>query len=175
MTNFIEPMLLLHVCCAPCAAGCVERLLAAGREVRLYYSNSNINTVEEFERRLASVERLAGIFALKLEIDPYDHKAWAKAVAGYEPEPERGKRCTLCFARSLGQTARRAKELNANFATTLTVSPHKSSPVIFEVGRVYDNFEAWDFKKQDGFKHGRELAKQHGFYLQNFCGCEYSL
>ena len=91
MTNSTEPMLLLHVCCAPCAAGCVERLLETGREVRLYYSNSNITTKEEFERRLDSVERLAGIFGLALEVDPYDHDGWRGAVAGFESEPERGR------------------------------------------------------------------------------------
>ena len=54
--------LLLHVCCAPCAAGCVERLIAEDREVTLYFSNSNIATEEEFARRLVSVEALARIF-----------------------------------------------------------------------------------------------------------------
>ena len=175
MTNSCETMLLLHVCCAPCAAGCVERLLETGRELRLYYSNSNIATRGEFERRLASVERLAGIFGLTLDVDPYDHEEWESAVAGYEAEPERGRRCPLCFGWSLGRTARRAAALGANFATTLTVSPHKPSRVIFEAGGSYGNFEPWDFKKKDGFRRSRELAREHGFYLQNFCGCEYSV
>lgn len=174
MTNSTEPMLLLHVCCAPCAAGCVERLLETGREVRLYYSNSNITTKEEFERRLGSVERLAGIFGLALEVDPYDHDGWRGAVAGFESEPERGLRCPLCFGWSLGRTAGRAAALGANFATTLTVSPHKPSRVIFETASIWKHFEPWDFKKKDGFRRSRELAREHGFYLQNFCGCEFS-
>ena len=133
MTNLENTPLLLHVCCAPCAAGCVERLLETGREIRLYYSNSNIATGEEFERRLASVEQLAGIFDLKLEVDPYRHADWEQSIAGYEAEPERGLRCPLCFGWSLGRTAERAARLGAHFATTLTVSPHKPSRVIFEI------------------------------------------
>lgn len=168
-------MLLLHVCCAPCAAGCVERLVATGREIRLYYSNSNIATEEEFERRLESVRRLAGIFDLGLEIDPYDHASWRQAIAGYEGEPERGGRCPPCFGRSLGRTAERAAMLGAKFATTLTVSPHKPSGVIFGIGAQWNHFEPWDFKKQDGFRRSRVLAREHGFYLQNFCGCEFSV
>ncbi len=166
--------LLLHVCCAPCAAGCLDSLILAGRRVVLYYSNSNIATREEFERRLASVQELARIYALPLEVDPYDHGAWLKRVVGLEQEPEKGGRCRVCFYFSLERSAHRAAELGVGFTTTLTVSPHKSSQTIFEVGSVWSHFEPWNFKKQDGFKHGRELAREYGFYLQNFCGCEFS-
>ena len=37
-----QAAILLHVCCAPCGGGCVERLLAEGRRPLLYYSNSNL-------------------------------------------------------------------------------------------------------------------------------------
>ncbi len=174
MTGTVSAGLLLHVCCAPCAAGCVERLLAAGRRVTLYYSNSNIATEEEFERRLAPVRRLAGIFGLELLTDPHDHGAWLRQVAGLESEPERGGRCPVCFGFSLGRAAAKAEELGLNFATSLTVSPHKSSGTIFEIGGRFPHFEPHDFKKKEGFRRSRELARLHGFYLQDFCGCEFS-
>lgn len=169
-----EPMLLLHVCCAPCAAGCMERLLETRREIRLYYSNSNLATKEEFERRLDSVEQLAKAFDLALDVDMYNHDGWLGAVFGFESEPERGLRCPHCFCWSLGRAALRASALGANFATSLTVSPHKSSRMIFETASIWKHFEPWDFKKKDGFRKGREIARKHGFYLQNFCGCEFS-
>ena len=67
--------LLLHVCCAPCASACVERLLESEREIVLFFSNSNIHTEEEFEKRLFHVRRLAEIHHLELLVDEYDHAA----------------------------------------------------------------------------------------------------
>jgi len=169
-----EPLLLLHVCCAPCGGGCVERLLAEGRQVRLYYSNSNLADAEEFEHRLEWVRYLADLFRVELEVDPYDHAAWLRHVSGLEAEPERGLRCTACFGFSLGRTALRAQELGCHFATTLTVSPKKSSKIIFDVGGRYEGFEPWDFKKHDGYLRSCRIAAEHGFYRQGFCGCEFS-
>ena len=170
-----EEGLLLHICCAPCGGGCVERLLAEGRRPRLYYSNSNLATLEEFERRLESVRLLARHFGVALEVDPYDHAAYLAAVSGFEHEPERGARCVRCFAFNLGRTARRAAELGMRFATTLTVSPHKDSAVIFAAGSAFGHFEAIDFKKRDGFLRSNRIARELGFYRQKFCGCEFSL
>ena len=169
------PGILLHICCAPCGGGCVERLLGEGRTVRLFYSNGNIATSEEFERRLASVKILARHFGVELEVDPYDHAAYLAEVSGLENEPERGARCARCFAFNLGRAARRAAELGMTFSTTLTVSPHKNSAVIFAAGGAYPNFEAIDFKKRDGFRNSNRIARELGFYRQNFCGCEFSL
>ena len=167
--------LLLHICCAPCGGGCVERLLGEGRQVRLYYSNGNIATREEFEKRLASVEILSRHFGVELEVDEYDHAAYLAAISGLEHEPERGGRCSKCFAFNLGRAARRAARLGMNFATTLTVSPHKNSAAIFAEGGAYPNFEAIDFKKRDGFLRSNQIARELGFYRQKFCGCEFSL
>ncbi|MGE4564539.1 MAG: epoxyqueuosine reductase QueH [Victivallaceae bacterium] len=167
-------MLLLHTCCAVCAAGCVEGLLAEKREIRLYFSNSNLDTAEEFERRLASVRELAAIYRLELEVDPYRHPDWLEAVAGLEREPEKGARCKLCFSRALGRTASRAEALGATFATTLTVSPHKRSATIFEAGSAWPHFEPLDFKKHNGFGRSLALTAEYGFYRQQYCGCEFS-
>lgn len=164
--------LLLHICCAPCGGSCVERLIAAGRPPCLYYSNSNLESRAEFDRRLESVVRLAEHFQLPLEVDPYDHDAWLKATAGLENEPEGGRRCARCFAFSLGRAA--AFAAGKPFCTTLTVSPCKSSAVLFAVGASWPEFEAIDFKKRDGYRRSCEIARELGFYRQNFCGCEFS-
>ena len=99
-----------------------------------------------------------------------------KCMLEKAPEfPEGGARCRLCFEWSLARTAEAALKEGMNFCTTLTVSPHKSSRVIFEAGARFPGFEPWDFKKKDGFKKSVELSRRYGLYRQNFCGCGFSL
>lgn len=168
--------ILLHVCCAPRATACVERLLADDRDVSLYFSNSNINSKMEFEKRLSYVEKIAGIFDVGLEIDTYRHDDWLEHVHGLESEPERGLRCVKCFDWSLQRTAQKAAEVGIeSFATSLTVSPHKNSRIIFETANQYSGFEPWDFKKKNGFLRSRELSDEFNLYRQNYCGCEFSI
>ena len=166
--------LLLHICCAPCGAGCVVHpdISDEKRNITLCYSNSNLDSREEFDKRLAEVEKLAAYYHLPLVVDPYDHNAWKAAVSGLEDEPEGGKRCRKCFAYNLARAAAAAG--GKNFATTLTVSPRKSSKMIFEAAAEWENFEKLDFKKKNGYLIGRNFALEHGFYRQNYCGCEFS-
>ncbi len=174
--NVPKKTILLHCCCAPCASSCIERLQNAGREVILFFSNSNISPYEEYEKRLDAMRRLAEICRVRLIEDGYMHDAWRTAATGYESEPERGRRCVLCFNFSLGRTAAMAEKLGGiPFTTSLTVSPHKNSELIFQTGRHYSGFEEHNFKKQDGFKRSRELTGQYGLYSQNYCGCEFSM
>ena len=63
--------------------------------------------------------------------------------------------------------------------TTLTISPHKNSDKINEIGvKVADEYGLKyllsDFKKNDGFKRSIELSKEYDLYRQSFCGCEFS-
>ena len=84
---------LLHTCCGPCACACVPRLRGMEREVTMLFANSNIDTREEFERRLKAAEKLAAVDGVKLVALPYDHGEWLREVAaGYEDEPEQGAR-----------------------------------------------------------------------------------
>lgn len=170
-------LLLLHCCCAPCAGGCVAHPWLEKFEVKpalLYFSNCNIDCKEEFERRLEYVLRLGEKFNIPVEVDPYDHQAWLEAVKGLESFPEGGARCRKCFEFSLSRAAAAALRHHCSFATTLTVSPRKSSRLLFEIGEKLPGFLPLDFKKQNGYLTGTRLAKELNFYRQNYCGCEFS-
>ena len=169
-----KPDLLLHICCAPCGGGCVNRpeMISPDKKVTLFFSNSNLDTEEEFEKRLSCVRHLAEFYHLPLIVDPYDHQKYLEAVAGLETAPEGGARCRECFRFNLSRCAFAAG--NGAFATTLTVSPRKSSRVIFDIGSNWKNFEAIDFKKKNGYLLGRNFALEHGYYRQDYCGCEFS-
>jgi predicted adenine nucleotide alpha hydrolase (AANH) superfamily ATPase len=41
-------------------------------------------------------------------------------------------------------------------------------------GASFDNFEFFNFKKQNGFMETLILAKNYNLYRQNYCGCEFS-
>lgn len=166
--------IILHTCCAPCAGGCVERLLDEGRKIILYYTNDNICDQQEFDLRLKSVELLCRHYDLELEVDPFDHGAWQCDICGYENEPERGKRCAKCFLHSLKKTASFAGKYAVSYTTSLTVSPYKSSETIFAIGRELGGFEEYNFKKAGGYLNSTRIARELGFYRQNFCGCEMS-
>jgi len=168
--------LLLHTCCAPCAAGCWERLRDDGYRISLFYSNSNIYPKDEYDLRLEHVRKLAEILGVALICDSYDHSSWRKAIAGLEDEPERGKRCSTCFEFNLRRTALRSEIENIpNFTTTLTLSSHKVSGMIFEVGERFNRYLPIDFKKKGGFERSSAFCKEYGLYRQSYCGCEFSL
>ncbi len=169
--------LLLHCCCAPCAGGCIRHPFVIDADLKpeiLYFSNSNIDSEAEYLRRLECVLKLGEYFNIPVEADPYDHEAWLKAVRGFEDQPEGGSRCEKCFAYSLARAAAAAEKHQCCFATTLTVSPRKSSKKIFECAKIWNHFMPLDFKKKNGYLTGTRLAAELGFYRQNYCGCEFS-
>lgn len=173
---------VLHVCCGPCASACVPRLKAAGHEVVLLFANSNIDTREEFEKRKGEARRLAETDGVAFAALPYEHEDWLeKVAAGYELEPEKGRRCERCFRYNLEKAAAFAAARGCDlFTTSLTVSPHKVSTVIFSVAREVETqangprFLPEDFKKREGFKISVKRASELGLYRQSYCGCEFS-
>ncbi len=172
---------LLHACCAVCSAHPINLLREMGYEPVIYFFNPNIFPPEEYERRLNELIRYTDKVGVELIIDRHDPENWYNCIIGLEDEPERGKRCSRCFEYRLLFTALKAFQLEYKyFTTTLTVSPHKQSKVIFEIAKEiaakYElNFLDIDFKKNDGFLKTMKIAKEENFYRQEYCGCEFSM
>lgn len=172
--------LLLHSCCAPCSSACLERLKDFFK-ITVFYYNPNIDDREEYEKRKAEQIRFLKEtgFADFLDCD-HDKEAFEEMAKGYETEPERGKRCYLCYELRLNKTAQTAKEKGFSwFATTLTLSPYKNAEWLNEIGekvggRYGVNYLCTDFKKQGGYHRSIELSKEYGLYRQDFCGCRFS-
>lgn len=166
---------VLHSCCGPCASACVPRLKDEGHEVVMLFANSNIDTREEFDRRRAAATRLAEAEGVPFFALDYNHDEWLREVArGYEHEPECGRRCERCFRYNLAKAAEfaRARGMDS-FTTSLTVSPHKISRMVFAASDD-PAFLKIDFKKREGFKLSVKRAKELGLYRQSYCGCEFS-
>ena len=131
---------LLHVCCGPCSTHCVRAMREGGMEPVAFFSNSNIDTAEEFQKRLDTLRAFAEKAGIRVVADDYDHSAWLRAVKGLEGEPEGGRRCDVCFRFNLGRAAAKAAEMGFGaFTTSLTVSPHKNSARVFSAGEAAAN------------------------------------
>lgn len=196
---------LLHACCAPCSSAIVEWLMAHGVEPVIYYFNPNIYPFEEYEIRKNESKRHAESLGIQW-IDDWTiddvrliddckrmddwkaaHEAWRHEICGMENEPERGKRCAICFYHRLLATARKAQELGIPyFATTLASSRWKNLEQINAAGEKAaevvnsarpDAIRFWAQNwRKDGLQDRRnELLKEYAFYNQTYCGCEYSM
>lgn len=179
-----RPKLLLQCCCAPCSSY-VLTVLTAHFDVLIYYYNPNIHPEAEYKKRGEQFEKLfqGGGYETKVQWIPaeYDPERFFEAVKGLENEPEGGERCTACFWLRLRETARKAKELGADyFTTTLSVSPHKNAQLLNEIGIQFEKeygvkFLCADFKKKEGYKQSIALSREYDLYRQDYCGCVYSM
>ena len=172
--------LLLHVCCAPCATAVFEALVKEFTVTAFFY-NPNIQPDTEYQKRLEHLRTLCRMQHIALIIPDYDDGFWLRQTAGFEQEPEGGNRCTACFKLRLSRTVEAAQTMSIEtVATTLSVSPHKNTSLINELGSDAAQgtgvaFLDRDFKKQDGYRKSCELSRHYGLYRQNYCGCLYSL
>ena len=177
------PTLLLHGCCAPCSSYCLKYLSDYFKITLLYY-NPNISPAEEYDKRVAEVERLIGEMPAKHPITlikgRYEPKEFYDAVKGLEQEPEGGARCFVCYELRLREAARLAREGGFDyFTTTLSISPLKNAAKLNEIGeKVGAEYGVKhlpsDFKKKEGYKQSVELSREYNLYRQNFCGCVFS-
>ena len=175
--------LLLHACCAPCSSAVLERI-GNFFDITIFYYNPNITKEEEYKKRIDEIKRfikeIKSKYKIKLIEGNYNPNIFFDLAKGLENEPERGKRCYKCYELRLEETAKIAEQLRFNyFCTTLTLSPHKNSNWINEIGKQLNNKYATnylysDFKKKNGYKRSIELSKKYNLYRQDYCGCIYS-
>lgn len=175
----MKPKLLFHVCCAPCS-GLLSRQLRQDFDVTVYYDNSNIWPQEEFDKRAVEAERFFASEGVEFVLTQWNHDDWQKLATGLENEPEKGRRCQLCYHYRLKNTAEYAATHGFEyFTTSLSISPHKDQQAIISLGQALAQqhglkFLSQDFRLDDGFKKSVDFGKERNFYRQKYCGCEYS-
>lgn len=175
--------LLLHSCCAPCSSYVIS-YLSNYFDITILYYNPNIYPYEEYKKRkdeqIKLINEIHTINKLDIIDCDYDNELYDELIKGMENEPERGKRCRVCYLMRMEKTALIAKNNDYDyFCTTLSVSPYKNADWINEFGKELEkkyNIK-WlysDFKKKDGYKESILLSKKYNLYRQNYCGCIYS-
>lgn len=181
--NNNKPKLLLHACCAPCSSYCIE-YLAKYFDITIYYYNPNIDTKDEFDKRVNELNKFVNSFKVdnpvKVVVETYDNSEFEVAIKGREDDLEGSNRCFICYELRMDKAALYAKENNFDyFTTTLSISPYKNANKLNEIGekleRKYDvKYLYADFKKKNGYRRSIELSKEYGLYRQDYCGCKYS-
>ncbi|EGV30617.1 protein of unknown function DUF208 [Thiorhodococcus drewsii AZ1] len=173
---------LLHSCCAPCSGGIMESMLESGIDLTVYFYNPNIHPSTEYARRKDENKRFAESLGVPFVDADDDRNRWIERVKGLEHEPERGRRCGLCFDLRLEGTARHAHAHGFPvIATSLGISRWKDLSQVDDCGRravaPYPGLLYWDcnWRKAGGSARMTEVARREGFYRQEYCGCAYSL
>lgn len=175
--------LLLHSCCGPCSSYVIS-YLTRYFDITILYYNPNIYPYQEYlkrkEEQIRLINELDTINKLDIMDCDYDNDLYEKKICGLENEPERGKRCKVCYEMRMEKTASLAKDNGYDyFCTTLSVSPYKNADWINEIGKeLEDKYDVnWlysDFKKKDGYKQSILLSQKYKLYRQDYCGCIYS-
>lgn len=175
--------LLLHSCCGPCSTY-VLQYLSDYFEICVLYYNPNIFPDEEYifrkEEQKDLIEKMPARYGISF-VDPgHREEDFYGAIKGLEGEKEGGGRCRVCFDLRLDYAGKYALDHGFDyFTTTLTISPHKNSQILNqiggEIGEKYGvKYLFSDFKKREGFKRSVELTESYGMYRQDYCGCEFS-
>lgn len=174
----MKKKLLLHSCCAPCSTIIIESLIDL-YDITIFYYNPNIEPITEYNIR--KNEQIRYLNELKqniqIVIGDYENDYYHQKIANHEHLKENSQRCYECIDLRIQKTALYAKSNNYDcFDTTLSVSPHKNSNWINEIGKKYSleykiDYLNGNYKKNDGYKKSVELAKKHNLYRQNYCGC----
>ena len=165
---------LIHCCCAHCAAYTVDYWRQQGYEASAFWYNPNIHPYMEHQHRLEAMETLVRETGLSLiVIDGYDIVDYFRGVAGREDE-----RCRHCFRMRLLKTAETARDKGFDaFTTSLLISPHQKHELLEEIGGEISadtgvEFFYADLRKR--YSDSRHITKGMDIYRQQYCGCVYS-
>ncbi|MDO5563329.1 MAG: epoxyqueuosine reductase QueH [Synergistaceae bacterium] len=176
-----EKKLLLHICCAPDATVPWPELISEGFETVGFFYGGNIHPADEYEKRADAVRTLSREVGMPAVLPKYEPDKWLEATYAYKDEPERGRRCELCFALQLEDAAEYAANHGfTHLSTTLTISPHKDPVLINSIGEGAAKKQGlvWVekiWRRNDGFKRSVDESRRLGLYRQNYCGCVYSI
>ena len=176
----LKPKLLLHACCGPCSTHTIA-LLDKYFDITVFYDNSNIDTLDEFNKRLEELNKVIEQFSnVKLVVGDYLPQTYYQAVTGSEHLGEFSNRCYKCMELRMKNTYEYALKNNFEYyTTTLSISPYKNSNWINEIGyRLASNgivkFLYSNFKKEEGYKNSVRISNELNLYLQHYCGCVFS-
>lgn len=175
--------ILVHICCAVDSHYFLQKLQADYPTSQLigFFYDPNIHPYSEYQLRLLETKRSCEILGIELIEGDYDVQSWLESVRGLEYEPEKGRRCSVCFDKRFDISAQMASKIGADgFTSTLLTSPKKSLASLKKSGdaiarRNNITFLSPDYRKASGTQEQNIMAKDAKLYRQDYCGCIYGL
>jgi len=169
----MNPKILLHVCCAPCAIVPFQEL-SKHFDIHLLWYNPNIQPVEEYIKRVDALKKFKNYYQAKIifKLD-YSLEKFFQQIVYRE-----NKRCHYCYYDRLKTTFNIAKNGNFDFfSTTLLQSHQQDRDFIVESANnitkeSHTQFLYFDYLDQ--WKEGVKRSKELNFYRQQYCGCIFS-
>jgi hypothetical protein len=171
--------LILMSCCAPCSCGAIKQLVYGEipgiDDFIVMFFNPNIYPETEYQKRLNEQIKYCEKMGAKYVVGDYDHDAWRKCVSGLENEPERGARCSKCFAFRFCRAREYAKKHGFNaIASVFGVSRFKSQIQVDTAAEsVCTDIKYLPIKWDESLRVS--INRESDFYRQNYCGCEFSM
>lgn len=173
---------LMHVCCAPCAVEAADRLVSNDIQTTLYFYNPNITMVDEYEKRLKEVQKMAQFYKMQLIQDVFNPNDFLCQIKGLENEPEKGKRCDACFKMRLKKLRQYAESHHIFYTTSvLGISRWKDfNQTVRAATEVFASatettYLPIDWRKENSEPKRLNLIKEQAIYCQSYCGCPFSV
>lgn len=163
-------MILLHVCCGPCAVYPAMALKEASKPFNACFYNPNIHPEDEYEKRKENTAIWAKKEGVKLHvIDEMLTGPWQER---YEQKKDR---CAMCYDLRAKKVFDFAQDHGYDsVASTLFVSPYQDHQLLIEVFGEHEkrtgiSFLYIDFR--EGYRKGQSKAAEMDLYRQKYCGC----
>ncbi|MBE6452090.1 MAG: epoxyqueuosine reductase QueH [Alphaproteobacteria bacterium] len=170
--------ILLLSCCAPCSCAIIKILAEEKQNFEVIFYNPNIRPFEEYKKRADENKKVCEKFGVPFIELEYDNERWCELTKGLENEPERGKRCDVCFYMRLKRVMEYAKINNFDaVASVLGVSRYKNLAQVNLAASKASEETGVCYMEIEGRKNGRQelrmqLINELGLYNQNYCGCK---
>lgn len=172
------PRFLLLSCCAPCSCAVISRLAEEKADFAVAFYNPNIRPEAEYRKRCEENRRVCETYQIPFIEFEYDNPRWCSETSGLENEPERGKRCSICFYLRLRRVMEYAK-INGYqaVASVLGVSRYKNLAQVNQAAHLAASETGVPYLEIEGRKSGMQelrlrLIQELHLYNQDYCGCK---
>ena len=172
-----EKILLLS-CCGPCSCAVIQKMAEEKQNFAVVFYNPNITPLAEYEKRRDENKRVCDFYGVPFISLEYDHERWCALTKGLENEPERGRRCSICFEMRLKRVMEYALQNQFTaVASVLGVSRYKDLDQVNAAAEKASLQTGCPYLKIEGRKGGMQdlrlrLIKELNLYNQTYCGCK---